>query len=325
MSLTLIQGASFVSTGVGKTIILPGSADYFRTINLTQAATTQATGRGISFEWFADRTAQDGAVMYSKTNSTNALNMSVITSGGFTYTVGIPSTGPALTGTTISQAGSAVCSVTNTYSNGDRVRIYGVVGMRQISTMDFTISSVSGSAFTLSGLDSSGFASAGTAFQVRKIPASQTVLPEYLFVTNITQAANAVVKVSTLHDYVAGMKVRVDLPSTYGMTQINGLSGTILSVTDYTLTLDIDSSGFTAFAFPTTAASVNLVRFATLAPDGQKAYYDVATATQYGYNVTEAPFRSVYQQPSIFLAAGVLSPAGSNSDVIEYQAFKYGN
>lgn len=322
---TLILGDSFVSAGVGVNIVLPAGADYFRAVNLTQAATTQATGRGVEFEWWADRTAQDSAYMKSKTNSTNALNGSVLSSGGFTYYPTTPLPGAPLTGTTITQASSAVASVTNTYSNGDRVRIYGVVGMRQITGMDFTISSVSGSAFTLSGLNSAGFAAGATAFKVRKIAQYDQVLPQYLFITNISQAAQAVVTVSTLHSYVAGMKIRLDVPSTYGMTEANGVEAVIVSVGSYTLTLDLDSSGFNAWAWPTSAASVNLPRFATLAPDGQKAYYDVATATQYGYNVQQAPFRSSpYQQPFMYLAPGVLSPAGSTSDVVVWQAFTYG-
>ena len=98
----------------------------------------------------------------------------------------------------------------------------------------------------------------------------------------------------------------------------------IKSVAATSLTVDLDSSGFSAFAFPASAASVNQIRFATLAPAGQKAYYDQVNAVQYGYNVTEAPFRSENQQPSMYLAAGILSPAGSASDVIAWQAFKYG-
>lgn len=324
MSLTLIQSSTFVSTGFGKSIALPAGADFFRAVNLTQAATTQATGRGVEFEWYVGATAQDTALMTSKTNSTNALNMSVTSSGGFTYVPSTPPTGAPLTGTTISQASSAVATVANTYQNGERVRIYNVVGMKQISGMAFTISAAVSTSFSLPGLDSSGFAAGATAFQVRKIALFEEMLPEYLFITNISQATQAVVKVSTLHDYVAGMQIRLDIPSTYGMSQADGLTVLIKSVTDYTLTVDLDTSGFDAFAFPASDASVNQVRFATLAPSGQKAYYDAVNNVQYGYNVQEAPFRSTYQQPFMYLASGALSPAGSAGDVIVWQAFKNG-
>lgn len=321
---TLIQGGSFISTGFGERIILPAGADFFRTVNLTQAATTQASGVGIEFEWYNGVTPQGGALMEQKTNSTNALNLLTVTSGGFTFVLSTPPIQAPLTGTTITQAAAAVATVTNTYSQGDRVRIYGVVGMRQISGMAFTISAVSSTGFSLPGLNSSGFAAGATAFVVRKIPEFEAVLPEYMFITNISQAAHAVITVSALPLYVAGQMITLDVPSTYGMTQANQLSVLITAVSGYTLTVDLDTTGFNAFTWPTSATSVNQVRFATLAPDGQKAYYDIATQTQFGYNVDRVPFRSVYQQPYMYLAPGILSPAGAASDVIAWQAFKYG-
>jgi hypothetical protein len=198
--------------------------------------------------------------------------------------------------------------------------------------MDFTISSVSGSDFELLGLPATagnGFAAGASAFFVRRIAPTQTVLPEYLFITTISKAANAVVRVSTTHQYVAGMKIRLSIPSSYGMVEMDGLEATIVSVGTsgvglYELTIDVDSSGFTAFTFPESAPSVNQVRFATLAPAGQRAYYDVVNDVQYGYNVNEAPFRSSRVFPYMYLAPGAQSPAGSTSDVIAWQAFRYG-
>lgn len=324
MSLTLIAGDSFVSTGVSKSIPLTGGANYFKVFNVTQASTTQATGRGFMFEWYADNTPDDGAIEWKKTDSTNATNITAVTSGGFTYVTAPILPSAPVTGTTISQASQAVAAATNTFSNGDRVRIYNIVGMRQISTMVFTVSSVSGSAFTLPGLDSSGFAAGATSFNARKVAPNEPVLPEYLFITNISQAQNAVIKVSTTHDYVAAMKIRLDIPSVYGMSEANGVECTILSVTAYTITVDMNSSSFTAFSFPASGASVNQIRFATLAPDGQKAYYDAVNDVQYGYDVNHAPFRSSQVFPSMLLAAGAQSPAGSTGDVIEWQAFRYG-
>lgn len=323
MGLTLIDGGKFVSSGFGKAVSLPGSADYFRAFNITQSALQQATGRGFEFEWYLSSTAPDGAIEWKKQNASDVVEVVGISSGGFTYVPGTPPQGPAITGTTITNANPAVASAPNSFSDGDRVRIYNVTGMVQISTMAFTVSSVTPTQFNLQGLDASGFLAGATAFTVRKIPQFENVLPEYLYITGISQAVQAVVTVSTLHDYVAGMKIRLDIPYTYGMQEMNGLTATIVAVGAYTLTLDVNSSGFTPFAFPASAISPVIPRFATLAPAGQKAFYDTVTATQYGYNVTEAPFRSVYQSPYMFLAAGTQSPAGSAGDVIEWQAFRY--
>lgn len=64
-------------------------------------------------------------------------------------------------------------------------------------------------------------------------------------VTDISQAANAVITIG-LHTLVADDTVHVSVFS--GMTEINGLRGTIQSVTGTTITVDINSSDFTAFA-----------------------------------------------------------------------------
>lgn len=325
MTAPIIQGGSFVSSGATQKILLSGGADYFSAVNLTQQAATQNPGRGFEFEWWFGKTAQNAASMRSKTNSTNVVNASVVTSGGFQYFPSPFAASAPLTGTAITAAAPAVASVVNTFNNGDRVRIYGSTGMRQISGMHFTVSSVSGAAVTLLGLDASGFAAPATAFKIVGIDANEPVLPEFLFITGISQATNAVISVSTTHDYVAGMKIRMDIPSVYGMAEMDGLEVTISAVGAYTITLDLDSSSFGAFAFPASAASVNQPRFATLGPSGQRAYFDFISNTQFGYNVTEAPFRSSAPTPFMLLSAGISSPAGSNNDVIVWEALRYSN
>lgn len=324
MSLTLIAGSSFVSTGAGQIINVSGGADYFKTVNLTQAATTANPGVGVQFEWWQDQFTAGQALEWLKTNSTNAINLTQITSGGFTYYTAPPLPSAPLTGTTITNANPAVCTVTNTWSNGDRVRIYNVVGMRQITGMDFTISSVSGGGFTLAGLDASGFAAGATSFQVVRISPVEPVAPSYLTITNISQALQAVVTVSTIHNYVPAMNITFFVPTSMGMYQMSGLTGTIVAVGTYTITVNIDSSGFSPFAFPASAASVGQQRYATLAPSGQQAYFNLSNNTQYGYNIQQAPFHSTQVFPYMYLAAGAQSPGGQTNDVIEWQAFRYG-
>lgn len=312
MPFTIIEGGTFTSTGAGVKIDLPASADYFVTNNLTQAATTQGTGRMVKAEWWKDQTAAANALRTGKLDSVNTLEQTLVTSGGFTYVESLPDAEAEVTGTTITKADPAVASATNTYSNGDRVRIYDSTGMLQIGGMEFTISSVSGSAFTLLGLDSSGFAAAATAFKVRRVPADPAVAPEFLFVTGITAANPCVVTVSTAHDYIVGQMVHLSVPSSFGMTQIDQIDAKVTAIGTYTLTLDLDSSGFTAFAFPTSASSPTSRLFATISPAGSRNIYNVDTV----------PFRTKQFLPYIYLAAGAQSPAGSSDDVIEWAAYK---
>ncbi len=65
-------------------------------------------------------------------------------------------------------------------------------------------------------------------------------------VVGITQAANAVIGFGAAHAYVVDDTVH--LSDVVGMTEINGLRGTVLSITANTATIDIDTTGFTAYA-----------------------------------------------------------------------------
>lgn len=331
MAFTIITQGNFTSTGVGQKISLPSSTDYFKVTNLTQLATTQATGRGVMFEWYKNLVAADNAIEWLKTNSTNVLNMTLVTSGGFTYVPTAPiieaQAANAITGITAASPG--VVTQTNTYSNGDIIRLYATTGMLQIAGMDFQISSASGSGYTLIGLRAAGFAAAATAGFTRRISQFNAVLPETLYVTEITQATQAVVRTSIDPSlvYVVGMKVRFSVPYSFGMIEMNNLTGKIVAVSaaNYTITVDIDSTAFTAFAFPASTASPTAPLFATIAPAGASTQYDPITGVQTGYDFQKQPFRTAQFTPYMYLAAGAQSPAGSTGDVIVYQAFKMEN
>lgn len=329
MPFTIVNQGSFTSTGVGVKINVPSSVDYFKVQNLTQLATQQATGRGVMFEWYGNGlVAADNAIEWKKTNSTDALNMVLATSGGFTYvqTSPVVEAQAANAITAITAASPAVVTQTNTYSEGDIVRIYNTTGMLQIAGMPFQISSVSGSGYTLIGLRAAGFAAPATAGNTRRISKNAAVDPEILYITEITKATSAVVRTSVdpTAYYVVGMKIRFSVPSSFGMTEINGLTGTItaLSSANYTMTVDIDSTAFTTFAFPASTSSPTAPLFATLAPAGAKTSYDPNTGVQTGYNFTLQPFHTGQFTPYMYLAAGAQSPAGSSGDVIVWQAYK---
>jgi hypothetical protein len=72
----------------------------------------------------------------------------------------------------------------------------------------------------------------------------------YKTIASITQAFPMVVTTSFNHHYVAGMEVRFLIPQIFGMQQLNTLSGQVTQLTANTLTINIDSTNFTAFAYP---------------------------------------------------------------------------
>jgi len=331
MPFTIITQGDFTSAGVGVNIPIPQSCDFFVSTNVTQVGTTQNPGRCVRGEWYRNGVnANDLAnlgLRWKKTDASSAINVDSFAtstaSGGFTYFATVPVTEAAVTGgTVVSNANPAVVTIANTYSNGDRVRLYGTTGMLQIAGMDFTISSVSAAGFTLLGLDASAFGAAATAVTARRISIYDAVEPRYLYITKITQAAQAVVTVSCAHNYVVGELIHFSVPNSFGMSEINGLTGKVVAVGTYTMTIDIDSSTFTAFAFPASTGVPTVQLFATLAPAGQRTQYNPVTGIQTGYDFNYPPFQTGQFSPYMNLAAGANSPAGSAGDKIVWQAYK---
>ncbi len=348
MPFTILTGGSFTSTGAGVKVNLPSSADYFKTWNVTQLSNATATAC-VSGEWFgskfgAGQTAANDGLRWTK-NGSNAILIDKFSnstaSNGFTYVTTSPVVEPqaAAAITAITNVNPAVVTQTNTYSNGDIVRIYNSTGMLQAGGMAFQISSASGSGYTLLGLPATtgnGFATAATGGNTRRISKFNAVEPEFLYITNISQATRAVVSVSVdpADHYVVGMKIHFSVPASFGMKEINGLTGTVVAVNAvsatsniaaYNMTVDIDSSAFTAFAFPASTASPTATLFATLATAGASTQFDPTTGLYTGYDFSKQPFRTGQFTPYMFLAGGAASPAGAAADIINWEAYKLEN
>lgn len=343
MAFTIWNQGSFASTGVPVNIPVPSGADYFKTINMTQLATTQATGRGVMFEWFGNPSfANNSAIEWYKTNSTNALNMNLVTTGGFTYVTSFPQPEAAFVGTAITAATPAVASGFTglPYNNGDQVILYNTTGMAQIGGATFTVSSASSTGFTLLGLPAAAFAAAATAVTARRVSPYQPVLPEFLYVSAISQAAQGVVTVTQNIASImyVGQKVVFQIPSSFGMVQLNtnnspgtqdlpaivtavGTAGGLSS--DYQFQINVNTTNFTAFAWPASTGSPTSPLFATVAPAGSSTQYNPLLQTYTGYNFNLQPFRSSLFLPYMNLQSGAQSPAGSSGDTIVWQVGKF--
>ena len=339
MPFTIVTQGTFTqpATAVNQIIPLPSGADYFVTTNYTQMALQPATGVVVRGEWFGGGiTAVNDGIRWKKNGTTPfglqidtfANNVSPnTTSNGFTYVTSFPAPQAALTGTTITNASPAVASVTNTYSNGDQVVIYNSTGALQYSGMTFTISSVSGSGFTLLGLNTPG--SAATAFTVRRVNAALPVAPSFYYVTAITQATQAQVTTSQANTYVVGQKVEFTIPGSFGMIQLNNFNQAqskppiITSIIDpYNFTINVNTTNYTAFAFPASSGSPTTQLFATVAPAGQAATFNPITNVTTGYDFTKVPFHSGLFIPYMLVPAGAQSPGGAANDIIVWQAYK---
>lgn len=265
----LVQGW-FTSGGVPFNIPLRGTPTKFSLMNYTQMATTQNPGRVVQSGW-QDNFASAYAWTYTKTNATNALNGAIATSGGYTLINTINQTlGSNVAVTGITNATPPVVSTGSTANliNGDTVRILTSTGAAQIAGMDFTIGSlVANTSFELSYMVAMGSAATGGSY--REVLYDKVWSPRSRLITNITQATSAVITLSVTHGYVVGEKLQIYVGSVFGMDEINGLYGTITAIntTTNTVTVDIDSTGFTAFAWP--AAADYPFTFAQVVPVGE--------------------------------------------------------
>lgn len=69
-------------------------------------------------------------------------------------------------------------------------------------------------------------------------------------IASISQANPMVITTTEPHEYVIGMVVRFLIPIAFGMTELNGLTGQVIDLTSDTLTINLSSLGFNAFAYP---------------------------------------------------------------------------
>ena len=159
-------------------------------------------------------------------------------------------------------------------------------------------------------------ANAGT---FRRIPYNPIFYPRNRYIVSISQAVEAVVVLTVTHGYKVGQVVSFVVPSvggsaaSYGMTEINGLQGTILDIDTATnsITVDIDTTSFTAFAFPTTAQAAAGFTQAQVVPVGM----NTAEGLDSGVDIlSDATINTGLI--GIQLVGGANSPAGANNDVI---------
>ncbi|MGD2065711.1 MAG: hypothetical protein PVI43_00895 [Candidatus Bathyarchaeota archaeon] len=210
-------------------------------------------------------------------------------------------------GTALTAANPAVAtSNAHGYSVGDIVRVTNTTAMLQIAGLDFEITAVGGANnYTLGYLDASGFAAAATAITARRLRYEDIFAPRKRFITNISQAASAVVTFSVSHGYSVGEKIRFSVTSDNGMDEIDGLTGEITAVntTTNTATVDIDSSGFTAFSFPTSANAALGYSPAHAVPAGEDSSIVSVPSQNTGF-------------AAVHLGSAVV---GASSDVIDYR------
>lgn len=249
---------------------IPTSFHFWNRSKFASGTTNQI----VEGEW--NQNLPDGYLYAYNTDASDAITPELMTTGGVTpYNGGEgPLLAAAKTGTNIVKGATTTFTATSHgYSTGDIVIISNVTNtadnnyMRQVTGIFWEIKVSDANTFTIA-LDSSGanFTSnngAGAAFEVRRLVVPVEFIPQRLVVFDIqSSGSSSVVSTSFPHGYAVGMKVRLKVPSNFGMTQMDGLEGKITAVSSDAdgptgsiniFTVDIDSSAFTAFAWPASA------------------------------------------------------------------------
>ena len=327
-----LNSGSFISTGVAKVLQLPAGVDELWIVNYTQWLAAGG-GQGVRFYWQRGM-ANGGGLQETKTAVTGALAATALAAnaGFFLVDSSLQTPGAQIAVTSITNATPPVVATGNTGSLavGGIVRLISITGGTQLNGIDYTVGTVvANTSFTLAYQPP--IVAATTGFY-RQIFFDPIYYPRRRYITAVrsdtVNSALAVITLSVTHGYTVGQKVRFIIPKVgnsatyFGMTQLNGLEGTIVAVgtadvSGYTntVTVDIDVSTFTAFTFPVTGVPVFTP--AQMIPVGENTAQALTSNTNILADATE---NQAYF--GMILAAGANSPAGVNNDVICWVAGK---
>lgn len=288
----VIDGGSFTSSTTAYQVALSDQPDLFWIRNRTawgdDAAETSVES------WWRRGMAAGAAQTTDQAVTSGALSSEAVTSGGFTFinTSSPPSFAGLATTNIAGDTGTFVLTMAETGSIavGDTVRLYATTGELQIAGYSFEVTAVTNdtsitlgymaSAVSAGGLAT--FAAAATAGTVVKyIP--NRMYPRWTYIAMITAAAQAVVYFTYPNDYTPGEILSFRVPDEFGMLEMNNVQARVLSVTNSatvsSVTLDLDTSGFTTFAFPTSAIAAAGVSPAVCVPSSSGVVPDSGSAT----------------------------------------------
>ena len=328
----MIAGGTIIATqGVAQSISLQAQnpPDFFIMRNITGWGLTTAA-RTIEI-WWERSMAQGSARFINQSSDAAAPAMSAhfLTTGGIqTYDTLNPPVFAGLAASAINATtGVVTMANTGTIAVGDRVRVINPVGMLQIGGLPFTVTAVTTNvSITLGYIGVAGAGVNGTTATIVKfIPNLFT--PPARVITNITQATQAVIEFSATHAFIVGEEVSFRVPTQYGMTQMDNRKGTVqaINTTNNTITMDIDSSGFSAFVYPASALVQSGHSPAVAVPAGSGVFPGAAQP----HTTVEDAFdnqntRIIYLGVGLFGAAVALNGTlVQTGDVFQWTAFKY--
>lgn len=326
---TIIQQGYFDATGNDIVIPLRNSANWVEVFNYTQWVNA-AGANAHYFYWQVGNTQGDAFLLYhaAATTVVNSSTCATLGSRGiYTYDQSDQTLGAPVAVTNVTAAAPPLVltgATAGVIANQSIIRLVNIVGGQQMSGMDFSAGAiVANVSIALAHMPQPIAATTGF---YRIVNYNPLYYPRRRYVTAITAAANAVVVTSVTHDFNVGEKVRFIVPAAFGMTQMDGLTGTVVArnilgtTGNNTLTVNIDSTGFTAFAFPVTGAVP--FTYAEVVPVGE----DTASALAFGTNILAGATENrgttgiILATDNVTAATALLSAGGTAGDHIKWKA-----
>lgn len=354
---------ALISSGINVECRSQNPPDFIvaRALGGTSAGVFQPAGgwgqknQAQSIEWWWERGLGNGyakGILQSAENSTPQLPAMTAYTLPATGTTGVdaitvidtsnPPAFAALATTAITgSAGTFVVTMVNTgtIAVGDFVRLYGTTGELQIAGYTFQVTAVTANVSITLGYMASAVSAGGLAVFAADATAGSVVkyypnrmYPRWNYVAMITKAAQAVVYFTSKNDFTPGEIVSFRVPDAFGMKEINNKEVRVLSVTNSatvsSITIDLDTTGFSTFAFPTSATAANGVSPAVVVPSssGVVPLNGSATIPQQppGTNLLDA----FDNRNTILIRFGaalwnVSGHTSADGDVWMWQAYKY--
>lgn len=305
MSLSQITTGSF--TNVASTpffIPLQQQISRFSLVNQTKLA-SYTSGRITNAEW-NNYMANGLAIVDAPTTITGPLNTNAVirtqlAQNGFTLVRGgVYSQGPTIAIASFVPGTPTVftTSAPHGFLVGDNVRIVGLTTAPQMGGLVMTVTAVgSTTTFTTLFNSTNAVTSVGSVYKIGNYAIQNPSLyyPQNRAIAAITLASPMVVTTLVQQNYAIGDKVRFQIPTVFGMQQLNTTSNglpiefTVVAANNavgtQTVSLNVDSTGFTAFAWP--AAANYPFSLPIMVPDSEG---NTNNLSQFGVNPTPLPY-----------------------------------
>jgi hypothetical protein len=347
---TYLNAASALPT----TVALSDQPDWFFVKDVTNFGAQSTAANPVYAEWFSSMangsylavgqpsSTGTGVVLYSSQGTTNGFSF-INSASPPTYSLN--TTGTAINHTTF------VVSMTDTHTQnlqvGDTVRLINPVGMLEAGGIVAQITAVTlDTSITLGYIATAvtagvSFHADGTTVSIQKFYPGK-YYPAARQIMYISQANQAKVYFARPNDFTPGELVDFNIPVQYGMLSSGSLGGLnfltglpggaarVLVVTntatESSITINVNTNGFTPFVYPTSASSVGQASPPTCLPAGSGIVPLNGSATvpqsPPGTNLQDA-FDN-HNQYYMYIGSSVV---GANNATMQWMAFKadYGN